>query len=138
MENLIEKGFLEKSELIALIGIRDDYQFIEELVRLSKVNLWGDLIGEQVSSRLRVRDGSELILEKRNYLEFGKFSLCILFQHISLDKNEVNMVIKEFTKVEPSMKDERTYRDSKVSTTNITKLEKQIMDNYDKNEKLPN
>ena len=84
IEDLIEKNLLTRNELIDLIKLEKDEEFVEELIRLAKVHDWGNYSGERVFNKIELINPDELLFDKYKYLEFDKFLLCVLHQQINL------------------------------------------------------
>ena len=129
IEDLISLGLMSKQQLLSLLKLENDYDFINELIDISKKNKWGDFRGELISSKL--------VLLKPE--EFDKFNLRVLHQQINYDKNDIINLLKEFVKILPKMEYTKKIIHKHVKKESaIDRMMKSVIKNYDKNKDLLN
>tara|TARA_R110002012_G_scaffold149731_1_gene308898 strand:- start:11096 stop:11548 length:453 start_codon:yes stop_codon:yes gene_type:complete len=137
IEDLIQNDLLTRSELIELIKLEKDDEFVEELIRLSSIHDWGKFKGERVFNKIELLNPDELLFDKYKYLEFDKFLLCVLHQHINLDKSEVLNISKEFGNIIPKMKSSKKvkYIPKNKKESHLDKITRQVLKSYKKTNK---
>jgi hypothetical protein len=136
IEDLVEKKLITRDEIIDLLRIDNDEDFVKELIKLSKVHDWGKFIGERISNKLNLISPDELVFDKHKYLEFEKFLLCVSQQHINLDKNEVINLSKQLPQILSNMKSDKkiikSFNPNKKKETQLEKITKQVLNSYKK------
>lgn len=139
IEDLISLGLMSKQQLLTLLKLENDVDFINELIDISKKNKWGDFKGELISSNLVLLKPEELLYDKYKYLQFDKFNLTVLHQQVNYDKNDVINLLKEFVKILPKMEYTKKIIHKYVKKESaIDRMMKSVIKNYDKNKDLLN